>query len=183
MSPASESSLVPLCFRSPREREGAFAGPFRALDRQSIAYGGYSSAGRAPDCGSGCRGFEPHYPPHTVAEGRSVRSGPRLTSTLGCSQVVRHGTLTPAFAGSSPAIPATSARATLTRFRLRRKLARSAVPPLPRPPEGRRPGGPGLGDSFGLLPLLSPQSLEGGFAGAPLGAIRPSSSVGRATPF
>ena len=25
---------------------------------------------------------------------------------LGCSQVVRHGTLTPAFAGSSPAIPA-----------------------------------------------------------------------------
>ena len=70
------------------------------------AYGGYSSAGRAPDCGSGCRGFEPHYPPHTVAEGRSVRSGLRLTLTLGCSQVVRHGTLTPAFAGSSPAIPA-----------------------------------------------------------------------------
>ena len=25
---------------------------------------------------------------------------------MGCSQVVRHGTLTPAFAGSSPAIPA-----------------------------------------------------------------------------
>ena len=82
---------------------GFARGPFGSFQS---AYGGYSSAGRAPDCGSGCRGFEPHYPPHTVAEGRSVRSGPRLTSTLGCSQVVRHGTLTPAFAGSSPAIPA-----------------------------------------------------------------------------
>ena len=27
------------------------------------AYGGYSSVGRASDCGSECRGFEPHYPP------------------------------------------------------------------------------------------------------------------------
>ena len=27
-------------------------------------YGGISSVGRAPDCGSGCRGFEPHIPPH-----------------------------------------------------------------------------------------------------------------------
>ena len=26
-------------------------------------YGGYSSVGRASDCGSECRGFEPHYPP------------------------------------------------------------------------------------------------------------------------
>jgi hypothetical protein len=25
--------------------------------------GGRSSAGRAPDCGSGCRGFEPHRSP------------------------------------------------------------------------------------------------------------------------
>lgn len=36
---------------------------------------------RAPDCGSGGRGFESHYPPHLV----------------GCSQVVRHQTLTLAF--------------------------------------------------------------------------------------
>ena len=43
-------------------------------------------------------------------EGRSVRSGLALFfSTLGCSQVVRHGTLTPAFAGSNPAIPASLA--------------------------------------------------------------------------
>ena len=28
------------------------------------ANGGYSSVGRAPDCGSGCRGFESLYPPH-----------------------------------------------------------------------------------------------------------------------
>ena len=27
-------------------------------------YGGRSSVGRAPDCGSGCRGFESHRPPH-----------------------------------------------------------------------------------------------------------------------
>ena len=43
-----------------------------------------------------------------VAKGRSVRSGlfHQSASILGCSQVVRHGTLTPALAGSSPAIPA-----------------------------------------------------------------------------
>ena len=28
--------------------------------------GGYSSVGRAPDCGSGCRGFKSHYPPHCI---------------------------------------------------------------------------------------------------------------------
>lgn len=27
-------------------------------------YGGRSSVGRAPDCDSGCRGFEPHRSPH-----------------------------------------------------------------------------------------------------------------------
>ena len=31
---------------------------------KSPTYGGYSSVGRAPDCGSGCRGFESLYPPH-----------------------------------------------------------------------------------------------------------------------
>ncbi len=29
--------------------------------------GGRSSVGRAPDCDSGCRGFEPHRPPHFFA--------------------------------------------------------------------------------------------------------------------
>ncbi len=29
-------------------------------------YGGYSSVGRAPDCDSGRRGFESHYPPHII---------------------------------------------------------------------------------------------------------------------
>ena len=30
-----------------------------AFEREHV-YGGYSSAGRASDCGSECRGFEPH---------------------------------------------------------------------------------------------------------------------------
>ena len=39
---------------------------------ESIAfkfYGGYSSVGRAPDCDSGRRGFESHYPPQTLLKG------------------------------------------------------------------------------------------------------------------
>ena len=34
--------------------------------RTTILYGGYSSVGRAPDCGSGSRGFESHYSPHFI---------------------------------------------------------------------------------------------------------------------
>ena len=30
-------------------------------------YGGCSSAGRAPDCDSGCRGFDPRQPPHFLS--------------------------------------------------------------------------------------------------------------------
>ena len=29
-------------------------------------YGGRSSAGRAPGCDPGCRGFEPHRSPHII---------------------------------------------------------------------------------------------------------------------
>ena len=47
---------------------------------------------------------------HPILWLRAGASAPALASLiLGCSQVVRHGTLTPAFAGSSPAIPARSA--------------------------------------------------------------------------
>ena len=33
---------------------------------KSLNSGGRSSAGRAPDCDSGGRGFEPHRPPHFI---------------------------------------------------------------------------------------------------------------------
>ena len=85
--------------------------PFRRAIFLRNQYGGCSSVGRASDCGSECRGFESRLPPHKTSrrKGRSVPLRPFAydkPATLGCSQVVRHGTLTPAFAGSSPAIPA-----------------------------------------------------------------------------
>ncbi len=55
--------------------------------------GGISAAGRASDCGSEGRGFEPHIPP-----------------LLGYRQVVRHKTLTLVFVGSSPTSPVWSFR-------------------------------------------------------------------------
>ena len=62
---------------------------------------------RAPDCGSGCRGFESLYPPHRRS-GIGKRSQSLISfSAQGCRQVVRQGTLTPSSAGSSPAVPAT----------------------------------------------------------------------------
>ena len=59
---------------------------------------------RAPDCGSGCRGFESHLPPHK--RGDRGHPGPLFSFPLGRRQVVRQGTLTPSSAGSSPAVPA-----------------------------------------------------------------------------
>lgn len=39
-----------------------------------VRYGGCSSAGRAPHCGCGCRGFEPHHPPQKMfAPGENAR--------------------------------------------------------------------------------------------------------------
>ena len=58
---------------------------------------------RVPGCGPGGRGFESHYSPHFSSQSK-IPSGGRFT--LGCSQAVRHGTLTPAFVGSNPATPA-----------------------------------------------------------------------------
>ena len=46
---------------------------------------------RAPDCGSGGRGFESHYSPHMY---------------WGVAKSVRQRTLTPSCVGSSPAAPA-----------------------------------------------------------------------------
>ena len=69
----------------------------------------------------GVEGSSPFTHPTRKAEGPELRlrPWPFLCRTQGCSQVVRQGTLTPSFAGSSPAIPATF-------------FHPPAVPPLPR---------------------------------------------------
>ena len=51
---------------------------------------------RVPDCDSGCRGFEPHRPPHYFA--CSVEIGP-------LAQLVEHRTLNPMVVGSNPTRP------------------------------------------------------------------------------
>ncbi len=51
---------------------------------------------RAPVCGTGGRGFESHLPPHYFL----------MQYILGCSQAVRHQTLTLACASSNLASPA-----------------------------------------------------------------------------
>src|SRR5659263_280975 len=56
------------------------------LDLLSVASthnGGCSSAGRAPGCGPGCRGFEPRHSPHAGNEGRPGSSGPALSCWRG----------------------------------------------------------------------------------------------------
>ena len=55
---------------------------------------GIAQSVRAPDCGSGGRGFDSPYSPHNSTKYRGV------------AKSVRHGTLTPACVGSSPAAPA-----------------------------------------------------------------------------
>ena len=57
----------------------------------------------APDCGSGCRGFESHYTPFSFIF--ILAGSVRYKASMGYRQAVRHRTLTPAFAGSNPASP------------------------------------------------------------------------------
>ena len=38
----------------------------RIIKANSLNIGGCSSVGRAPDCGSGCRGFDPHHSPQIM---------------------------------------------------------------------------------------------------------------------
>ncbi len=67
-----------------------------------VCSGGRSSVGRAPDCDSGGRGFEPHRPPHptTVPACAGEEDGP-------LAQLVEQWTLNPLVVGSSPTRPTT----------------------------------------------------------------------------
>ena len=62
---------------------------------------GMAQLASAPDCGSGGRGFESHYPPEILPERVNVRFWKGIF--YGYSQAVRHRILIPAFAGSNPA--------------------------------------------------------------------------------
>ena len=56
--------------------------PFGIMRQAEEINGGRSSVGRAPDCGSGGRGFEPHRPPHFLG-GRYARIDKRAISSIG----------------------------------------------------------------------------------------------------
>ena len=72
------------------------------------AHGGYSSVGRASDCGSECRGFEPHYPPKKTNYLLVVRffyffrfSGGVVGAFLGCRRAERWQFITEDRVGNS----------------------------------------------------------------------------------
>ena len=55
---------------------------------------------KAPDCGSGDRGFESHLPPHLTRNTEfNLRELGSVFSILGCRQAVRQRTLTPSSRG------------------------------------------------------------------------------------
>src|SRR6516165_6778422 len=53
------------CWPIVNPAEGVHAFPTLSARAKLTIYGGSSSAGRASDCGSECRGFKSHLPPHT----------------------------------------------------------------------------------------------------------------------
>ena len=69
-----------------------------AYGGKSKANGGRSSVGRAPDCDSGGRGFDPHRPPHFSKQGAARFHGP-------LAQLVEQLTLNQLVLGSSPRWP------------------------------------------------------------------------------
>jgi hypothetical protein len=75
-----------------------------------VCYGGRSSVGRAQDCDSCGRGFEPHRPPHLGTSGSSWQALkplpvalPHLSGPL--AQLVEQWTLNPSVVGSNPTRP------------------------------------------------------------------------------
>ena len=66
--------------------------------------GGRSSVGRAPDCGSGRRGFESHRPPQSILDFRDGLQS-RQGSSGPLAQLVEQLTLNQLVVGSSPTRP------------------------------------------------------------------------------
>src|ERR1039457_5629793 len=57
--------------------DASFAALTAPWYHEYVTHGGRSTAGSAPDCGSGCRGFESHRPPHLFLQGSGFHSGDR----------------------------------------------------------------------------------------------------------
>ena len=76
--------------------------------RQKLARNmvGLAQLVRALVCGTRGHGFDSHIPPHFFLGRLNPFNVIEHPDAMGCSQVVRHGTLTPALVGSNPATPA-----------------------------------------------------------------------------
>ena len=115
-------------------------------------YGAISSVGRAPDCGSGCRGFEPH-----IAPQKEIGSAERRPFSFWCASAIDPPCAPQGDKGTVPLAPL-----------LRRGY------PLSRPsgpPNCPKPASPPLSAlSNGFKPAFPPPRAPSGSNSVPVGA-------------